>query len=295
MSATIADMDGNLVDHDLLYAVVLPNLVERIDDPELKKQEYTVEQARRVDFASLPLQYNHNDDLPPVGRTVGYRVNDRTGAAPRAEVLFKLNREHEQPGARDQLSELTSLQRNLLMTGAHRGVSLGHYYTTEYIDDCGHHHASASGVPGRVIKKEAYEISTCAKGRREGSDIYEYLPCKRSLLRSTDAAVRSFAELYGYTVPSANLHKQHTEWPRYIDQLHGEVAKRRIAVIENNGYGQMLRARGFHAASADRQSLDALSSAPWMFVPYMAQRNVPGADTQNIFENLSRETSQVHR
>lgn len=296
MSATVAGMDNNLVDHDLLYAVVLPDLAERIDDPQLKKQEYTLDQARRVDFASLPLRFNHNDDLPPVGRTIAYRVNEQTGGAPRAEVLFKLNREHEQAGARDKLSELSSLQRNLLMKGAHRSVSLGHYYTTQYVSDCGDHQASASGVPGRVIKKEAYEISTCAQGLRKGSDIYEYMPCKRSLLRSTDDAVRSFAALYNYTQPSSELHGEHAHWSRYIDQLYDEVAERRRTVIKNKGYSAILQARGFHAASADQPGqLDSLSSAPWMFVSYLADRGVPGARGQNIFANLHRQTNDVQR
>jgi len=297
--ASVAGMDPNMEDHDLLFAVVLPNLAERIDDDEEKKREYTLDQARSVDFASLPLRFNHNDDLPPVGRTIAYRVNDKTGAAPRAEVLFKLNREPDKiSDPDDELGQLTMLQRNLLMEGVHRGVSLGHYFSTEFVNDCGKYNASAAGRPGRTIRKEAYEISTCKRGKRAGSDIYEYMPCRRSLLRSTDRAVRSFAKLYGYTQPESDVTRDSPAWRPYIDTLHNEVKQRRLNVIENNGYAQMLRARGFHAASDDVPAAvtdPVLRQAPWFFVPHMANRGMPGADRFDMFAGIAAQDNFANR
>jgi len=269
MSTVPASLYGaDLDEHDLVHGIVLPNLPEVVPDNETKKREFTAAQARALDLAALPVRMNHNDELGDVGMTIAYRVLEAargSGARPRAETLHKLNREPDAP-ADDHMSDMAAMQRNLLMIGEHRGLSLGHRYHTEYVADCGRYAASASGRPGRIIHKTPYEISTCTRGKRDGSEILEYLPCPRSLHRSTDTAVRAFAHTYRYTEPPRELHKQHANWPDYLGALWSEVRERRRRIVSEDGYAAALSQRGIVAASADNQAaLDraAQQPAPW--------------------------------
>src|SRR5690606_6593646 len=117
-----------------------------------------------------------------------------------------------------------------------------------------------NGTPGRVIRKQAYEISTCRKGLRPGSEIYEYMPCKRSLQKSEENAVRQFARLYNYFEAPQDLSRGSSGWNSYIDALSDAVNERRRAVLDKNGYTPILNARGYHAASNDAAT-DPLSVA----------------------------------
>jgi len=277
MSVVPAQMYGSDLDeHDLVHGIVLPELPDLIPDAQTRKREFSVAQARDLDLASLPMRMNHNDDLGDIGVTIAYRVltpgaagtsgkHQASGAAkprPRAETLHKLNREADTPG-NDHASDMAVMQRLLLMMGDHRGLSLGHTFHTEYVSDCGKYEASARGQPGRIIHKVPYEISTCTRGKRDGSEILEYLPCPRSLRRSSDKAVRTFARQYKYTEPSAELHKEHAQWPGYLGALWEEVRERRQRIMSEQGYAAALRQRGIVAASADNQAaLDAAAEKP---------------------------------
>lgn len=302
-----ARLDSELDAHDVVYGIVLPNLKDEYHHPTQKKEEYTLAQAKQVDFTALPMLMNHNNDLHQVGITVAYRVRDgepAKGETPRAEAVFMLNREPDQP-VKDDLSRMMSVQRNLLMEGLHRGLSLGHDYHTEYVGNCGTYAASIGmadvnkrtddpyGDPGRVIHKEHKEISVCDRGLREGSEILEYLPCRRSLERSDDDAIRSFTKVYNYTPPPPYLHKQAPGWSKYLDTLEAEVRQRRRSVLTTNGYGELLRAKGTHAASADRVQKRLLKDVPWVLLPYVSETT--SLKEHNIFKSLGKEIGQTNR
>lgn len=262
-------------EHDLVHGIVLPELADVIVCAQERKREFSIDQARQLDFTSLPVRMNHNDDLGNVGTTVAYRVIEASGDhrasanAParraRAETLHKLNREADHPD-NSHAANMAVLQRNLLMMGDHRGLSLAHKYEQEWLADCGKYVASASGRAGRIIFKTPYEISTCSRGKRPGSEILEYLPCKRSLRLSSADAVRAFARQYKYTEPARELSKSHATWPAYLDSLWSEVRERRHAIMSEDGYAASLRQRGIVAASAANQA--ALESAGAQHVPW---------------------------
>lgn len=300
MSATaFAELGPDLDSHDLVWGAFLPDLKERIDDMKGKKEEFTIAQARSVDWAGLPLLMNHDDKKYRVGITAAVRVRDAadTGASARAEAIFKLNKEPD-TAARDELSELSCYQRALLMNSSHASLSLSHRYGTEYITDCGSFAASGSSAahhtmprdPGRVIRRFIDEISLCDHGLRENSNIYEYLPCRRSLQRSSDRMVREFVKTYGYTEPPASLEKPSPAWDSYIDTLSRECYDRRQRVLTDNGYNHLLgRANGTHAASLKQLSPTqrrTLKQVPWLFLPYVGETmNVRQPD---ILEALGR-------
>lgn len=301
--AQYADLSSDLDSHDLVYGVVLPNLQEKYDSVTKKKEEYTHAQARSVDFTSLPLRMNHGRQLHQVGVTMAYRVRDatKTGDQPRAEAVFKLNREPEH-AEQDSLSRICALQRNLLMEGAHRGLSLGHTFNTDYVGNCGTYAASIDGGstepasndpygdPGRVLHKNAEEISLVARGLRDGSHILEYLPCKRSLHRSADDAVRQFVTLYNYTAPDSALSRNHPGWRSYIDTLATEVRERRDRVLTQNGYGSLLRGRGEHMASSDAEKVELLQEIPWIFLPHLESKGIARFNAFNdVMNDVARD------
>ena len=290
--------------HDHVYGIVLPKLQKRYDTLTDKKEEFTEAQARAVDFTALPLRINHNRDMHQVGLTVAYRVRDVPGELPRAEAIFRLNREPDKPHG-DELSRLAAAQRNYLMEGTHRGLSLGHLYSTEYVGNCGVYAASIGangggevahrtddphGDPGNVVYKEGEEISVCDRGLRDGSEILEYLPCRRSLERSCESAVRKFVKLYNYAAPPSTVHYGEHGWRQYIDTLSSSVRERRDRVLSQNGYNELLGARGVHAASADRLQKKLLKNVPWVMLPYVEEttklRNF------NLFASLGREVGR---
>lgn len=302
-----ARLDSEMDAHDVVYGVVLPNLQEQYEHATQKKEEYTLAQAKQVDFTALPMLMNHNNDMHQVGITVAYRVREPEPdkhEAPRAEAVFMLNREPDQP-VKDTLSRMMSYQRNLLMGGVHRGLSLGHDYHTEYVGNCGTYAASVGvgdvnkhsddpyGDPGRVIHKEHKEISVCERGLRDGSEILEYLPCRRSLNRSDSDAVRTFAQVYNYTPPPAHLHEAAPGWSKYLDTLEGEVRQRRRSVLTTNGYGDLLRAKGTHSASGDRVQKKLLKDVPWVLLPYVSETT--SIKEHNIFKALGHEIGTTNR
>lgn len=270
-----AKLHGSLAEHDLIHGIVLPNLVDTHPSIDHTRREYITPEAKDVDFASIPVRMNHRDNLGTVGVTIGYRVYEEPGLRPRAETLHKLHRELDPP-PHTPAAELQLTQRNKLMSGAHRGLSLGHDYTTEYVGECGRYDAAARGQPGRMVRKVAHEISTCTRGARQGSEILEYMPCKRSLRLSHEGAIRSFCDTYQYTPPPRDLRQENAgEWDHYLDTLWSEVEQRRMSVLSQPGYANAMRSRGIVLASGDNEQWLAQLSAraqPWTLVPAAIER-----------------------
>lgn len=278
------------VNSDLVYAVLLPKLADNYDEVDEKKKEYTIEQAQMVDFTDLPARMNHAGEKYDVGRTIAYRVREPSPPAEhtRAEVILKLYEEADQ-GCSDHRSRVICEERNLLMEGAHVDVSLQHVYDTKYLGNCGTYSASKSalgnvtstdaklrttdpyGDPGRLLIKVGTEISLCDKGKRPGSKIIEYLPCRRSLRRSKEAAIRSFVKRYKYTPPGDDISQSDAGWPSYIDTLARDVAERRQRVLSENGYADVIASHGTYSASdSNRRAL--LKKIPWVFLPVVEPR-----------------------
>lgn len=259
---------------DIVHAVVLPDLEEEINDFETKKIEFTEQQARRLDLSNLPILVNHDEEMGEVGHTVAYCVRDATPTqGARAEVVFALTNEDT---ARGGVQEKLQFQRNALMNGAHRDVSLGHVFDVDYVGNTGTHAASVGaprtndpyGDPGCVINKNAVEISTCSKGKRKGSHILEYVPCRKSLERAMDATVvRRFCARYKYTEPPPDATVASPVWSNYINHLAGEVEHRRKALLNK----QLLS--GTYQASANSPGDELLAQMPWIFVA--AEKLVP--------------------
>lgn len=302
--AAIATLESDLNQHDLVYGIVLPNLQPAYQSTTLKKEEFTVDQAKALDFTATPTYMNHDDGKSQVGVTVAYRVREPTPDSqekPRAEAILKLNREPDVP-LDDEVSRITAMQRNLLMKGAHSGLSAGHEYWTDYVGNCGAYLASQQGGhvqnfdpygdPGRVVHKKIKEISLCDRGKRPGSDIIEYLPCKRSLQRATAEAIRDFTRLYNYTPPPPTLRREDPGWHRYLDTLYRETSERRHQVLVSQGYSELLRASGSHAASGDRQTKKYLKDVPWLFLPHLESQ---GIGRFNPFAALGMEVERDRR
>jgi hypothetical protein len=257
---------SDLDQHDLIHGIVLPQLDDELADPEEMKREFTKDQAREIDLTALPTRLNHSDNLESVGVTLAYRVRE-TGGTTCAETLHKLHREPDgDVDPEDKVAILCAAQRDLLMSGEHQGLSLGHGFSTDYVADLGRHDASLKGREGRVIYKRPIEVSTCRRGKREGSEILEYLPCKKSLLRSDEDKVRSFCNRYHYTPPPADCKKSRdpSSWGRYVDFLSDEVQQRRRQVLASEGYSNSLKSRGIVVASLD-ESIGA-PALPWQFI-----------------------------
>ncbi len=253
----------DLEEHDLVRGLVLPRLDDELTNPEDMKREFSADQAREIDLTALPTRMNHSNSLESVGITLAYRViGSQDGTPAKAETLHKLHREPDDGiPQNDPVAVLCATQRNLLMSGTHAGVSLGHSFSTDYVGDLGRYDASLSGQTGRVINKRPLEISLCKKGKRPGSEILDYLPCKRSLLRTTPEHLRMFCEKYGYTLPPQQAAGDRSAWNGYIDHLWGEVKQRRAQVLSSDGYSQALKSRGIVAASSD-------SAAPTQPLPW---------------------------
>lgn len=254
-------------DCDTLYAIVIPNLEERHDTYEGRTTEFTTEQARRLNLANLPMMCNHSSEQ--IGRTVAYRVRDVPKGKPRAEAVFQLMPEPDQPSI-DADAQRRAAQRNFLMNGAHRDVSLGHNFYVRY---CGNVMAATLperengyGAPGINITKRAEEISTCYRGARPGSHILQYLPCKRSLRRSSVDQLRSFTRLYNYPEPPSALERRTPAWEQYVEQLGDQVRQRAHLVLGKNGYGDLLRGRGVVAAS-EAKKLNFFAGIAWREPP----------------------------
>lgn len=252
-------------EQDLVHAIVLPNLETDIADFDTKKIEFTEAQARNLNLRDLPILMNHDDALGTVGHTIAYTVRDaNVNENARAEVVFALTDEDKVYGnVRDKLQ----YQRNALMNGAHRDVSLGHFYSVDYIGNVGMHAASIDaartddpyGDPGCVINKNAVEISTCSQGKRKGSNILEYVPSPKSLKKATATIIRRFCDRYKYTPPPPDATDASAEWPRYIDTLAEEVSARRRALLNK-------QVSGTYRASANTPADELLSQMPWIFV-----------------------------
>jgi len=268
LAAHTAKMSGRGVlsdERDAVYAIVIPELEKEHKELEKKQTEFTEAQARAVDFSRLPIMCNHSDRQ--IGEAVAARVRDMPGRKPRVEAVFQLSPERDTPDASPE-SQQRALQRNLLMGGAHRDVSLGHAFWMHY---CGNvmkatlpEQQASFGAPGFNITKRANEISTCHRGRRKGSHILEYLPCARSLRRSSIEHLEQFAKIYRYPAPPRALQRNTPEWRQYVDVLARQVRQRRKKVMSANGYRELLGAHGTYAASADADELrELIASSPW--------------------------------
>jgi hypothetical protein len=180
--------------------------------------------------------------------------DDPNGGPSSAEAVFKLNREPDQAGATDELTLVSQMQRNMLMSGYHQGLSLGHT-AEKYNVDCdasGNVRASADPDKAAVTYVKYHrEVSTCNKGRRPGSIIKEYFPCARSLRRSTEEAITSFTQLYNYEAPPRNTFRGTREWDAYLARLLDAIRHRRRRVLRENNFTPILHERGFCAASND--------------------------------------------
>lgn len=271
--ATVA---GSLEEHDVVHGIVLPKVLDEHPDLTHRQREYAKPDLKTSDFTFAPVHFNHNYKKNHTGVTIAWRVRevyqasanllDQPGTV-RVETLHKM---HAEPADDNQSAEANfqRSQREMLMRGIHRGLSLGHSFGTEYLGDAGVIDPSQAGKPGILVKKNIIEISTCKRGKRDGSEILEYLPCRRSLEQSRESEIREFVNVYHYTAPADDLHSSDAaQWRSYINHLWSEVDQRRKALVAEPGYAQSLRARGVVAASADTDEwLEATASLPWSFL-----------------------------
>jgi hypothetical protein len=243
---------------DILHAIPIPNLAKQNNDFFAKKTEFTETQARRLDLTGLPVHINHDEKLGQVGKVIAYAVRDGAEeVAARAEILIALTSAGDcrTPADRDRLD----FQRNALLLGAHRDVSLTHEYRV-----IGAHSAAARATDSDadcVIRKTAIEVSTCSEGRRDGSQIIAYLPSESTLRTATERCVRSFCAANGYATPpdSASPHHDAAEWQRHIDQVVNQVQQRRNELFAKE-------VRGYYRASASGTGGVTETMSPWQFV-----------------------------
>jgi len=250
---------------DILHAIPIPNLAKQNEDFFAKKTEFTETQARQIDLTGLPILINHDERLGQVGKVIAYAVRDGTeDLAARAEILIALTSADECRTPTDRYR--LDFQRNSLLNGAHRDVSLTHEYRVT-----GAHAAAAvrnssnnNDDTGCIIRKTAIEVSTCSEGRREGSQILAYLPCESTLRTATERSLRSFCTANGYTNPpeSASPNRDATEWQRHIDQVIDQVQQRRTTLFAKE-------VRGYYRASASGATAtltEEIMATPWQFV-----------------------------
>lgn len=295
-AVTPARLDASdLDDHDLVQGIVLPQLEETLSSPEDMKREFSTEQAREIDLTALPTRMNHSSSLEPVGITLAYRVIDGGDGKPaQAETLHKLHREPDDGIAPDDpVAVLCSNQRDLLMTGVHSGLSLGHAFSTDFVADLGRYDASLSGQTGRIINKRPLEVSICKRGKRPGSEILEYLPCKRSLRRTIPEHIRMFCEKYRYTPPPAEIaaDRNAPEWKNFIEHLWTEVQERRRAILSSQTYAESLRSRGVVAASSS-SSFAAPPVVPWLSAESLLQPANMSSAPNNINPQAPQQQQQ---
>ena len=286
---TFAVVSGSLEENDLIHGITLPNVPDQHPDLNHHKREYAQPDLEQADFTHAPVRFNHKTHMNTVGVTIAWRSQRQNGDSVRVETLHKLNAE---PRTFIETTEalLQRDQRNLLMEGVHRGLSLCHKFETEYLPSNGVYQASlpsgTADTGGILVEKTILEISTCKAGRRKGSHIIDYLPCRRSLDRSAEHSVREFASIYNYTKAAPNLAGD--SWRSYIDQLWSEVSDRRRRILSEPGYVEKLRANGVVAASeTDVDTADASSiPVPWIFVT----ETIDNATTAGTKETMSGTT-----
>ena len=218
-----------------VVATVLPNVVDEHDSLESREREFSLEEVmQQFDLTGVPVTLNHQGKWEQVGWTDGYKPGKRT------DVLLRL----------DPSDALTSLfAKNALFGGYYRGVSLGHNYTTK---------VAASRRPGALdVSKQAIEISLCSRGKRPGSDIAQFYPSKNALLCQDYETLSAFASIYGYQVPprvtQVTAPARTTPALRaYVDTLYDDVAKRRDALLKNEGY--IAASRSYNATTTTMMS-----------------------------------------
>ena len=246
---SIASLCGDCRDNDLVYGVTLPNLPNERRTLLEKKEEFTREEGKRLDFVGLPVYLNHEHKLPAVGITIAARyIEDERGA--RVETLHKLNKEAATRAADRSLSGTMSIvQRSQLMLAGHKGLSLGHS------------HVASKRSGSRIdISKAPFEISLCREGRRDGSEIASYLPCRNSLRRSRPAVVAEFARNNSLPTPPVDLleraGRSPQEWSGYLDTLWPHIYERRMALLNQQGFVERLRRldAGVVLASTDKSN-----------------------------------------
>lgn len=245
--ATLATMNPDLDNCDMLVGIVLPNLPPQHTSLNSMKNDYTIAESEMIDLTGYDLEYNHHDEEPPVGKTIGWRVNETPNGKYQAEAVCKLNREPDYPDFTDHLTRISSMQRHNLMTGLHRDFSLGHVATkfNAHCDVSGRVNASKSKEPHISYVKEHREISTCIKGKKDGSHIEHYFPCARSLRRSSPYEVRDFARVYNYEQAPTDLEINARKWDAYLAHLLKQVKQRRMRVLREKQFLPTLVKRGF--------------------------------------------------
>ena len=242
--------------YDIVHAVVLPDLPDKNTDLFAKKTEYTKEQAKQIDLTGIPILVEHKEQLGRVGETIAYAVRDgSSNFGARAEVLFVIDGDRDACDSAHRMR--LDFQRNALMNGAHRDVSLGHAYQTIPLPS-GMYKASSDGEPAPdcLIRKSALEISTCAAGKRDGSHILAYLPCAETLRNATERAVRMFCAQHNYVPPPPVSNG--ADWSRHVEDVIAQVDRRREQLLSREVVG-------YHRASSGASETIEVRM-PWHFV-----------------------------
>jgi hypothetical protein len=168
---------------DILIAIALPDLKEQFDSVEDSGFSFTAEEARQLDPVGIPLRVQHNPDVVfDAGRCI-----DSAAGPKEFRVLCTLRNDGSQPAI---------FARNMsLVDGGYVDVSLGHDMMTSV--------AASDRRLGEVrTSKVVREVSLTDRGKRPGSRIERYYPCRSTLSWMSADKLARVAREFGAPVPA---------------------------------------------------------------------------------------------
>lgn len=199
---------------DAIVARVLPYMPLEHTTAVNRIRDFTLDEATQLNFDGLPLLMNHNDGEHSA------RLNE---ARPRLEVgrvdASAIDGLHTRvlasfdPDASDEATMVS----NLVARGVYEGVSLGNTVAMHATDGMA------------TFVKTPQEISVCERGRRHGSIIEGYFPCRATLERLAEHAptdLETLIDRHGYRDAVIASNVSATDSIRYIDVLVAASDKR---------------------------------------------------------------------
>lgn len=204
---------------DLIVALPLAKLPEEHPDDAHAQRNYTREDASQVDFTGLPLRLNHSKRHAAVGQCVESRLK-----GDRVESVLTIE---------DGPDFAHDFSKRALANGYYDCVSLCHIYTEA---------ASADGVPS--VSKQAIEISLTSLGKRGGTVIENYFPCRATLEKLDDDALLKFAQTHYYVLQAKDAltpdGKRVANRARCLDALEQSVDQRMHKLFAERQFTQSL-------------------------------------------------------
>ena len=194
--------------YDVVAGKVLPYMRQKHPDRDSLLVDFTENESRDLYIDGLPLMINHNDGICSDEE---WRVGTVTATQVRGVDLRALAT-IENPTS-DPYARMTS---RAIANGTYKGLSLG--IRT---------HIGFSGTKN-VVTKVPEEVSVCEKGKRPGSDIEHFFPCRDTITEMYDDSRNDLRAL----VQRFNYHVDIPEEKRdmYIDALT-RLSQKRLETI----------------------------------------------------------------